>query len=59
MVWRAYYVGHKSSVGKATHYRLDGPGIEAERSKAKVCDRSFAGIAGSNSAGSMDICVVQ
>ena len=31
----------------------------AERSKAKVCGRSPAGIAGSNPAGGMDVCVVQ
>ena len=30
----------------------------AERSKARVCDGSPAGIAGSNPAGSMDVCVV-
>ena len=34
----------------------------AERSKARVCGRSFAGIVGSNPAGDMDVhvvCVVQ
>ena len=31
----------------------------AERSKAWVCSRSPAGIAGSNPAGGMDVCVVQ
>ena len=30
----------------------------AERSKARVCGRLLAGIAGSNPAGSMDVCVV-
>jgi hypothetical protein len=30
----------------------------AERSKASVCGRSLAGIAGSNLAGGMDVCVV-
>jgi hypothetical protein len=30
----------------------------AERSKARVCGRSPAGIAGSNLAGGMDVCVV-
>jgi hypothetical protein len=30
----------------------------AERSKARFCGRSFAGIAGSNSAGGMDVSVV-
>jgi hypothetical protein len=30
----------------------------AERSKASVCSRSLAGVAGSNPAGGMDICVV-
>ena len=30
----------------------------AERSKARVCGRSLAGIAGSNPATGMDVCVV-
>ena len=30
----------------------------AERSKARVCGRSLAGIAGSNLASDMDVCVV-
>ena len=30
----------------------------AERSKARVCGRSLAGVAGSNPAGGMDVCVV-
>ena len=30
----------------------------AERSKTRVCRRSRAGIAGSNPAGGMDVCVV-
>ena len=29
-----------------------------ERSKARVCGRSLAGIAGSNPAGGMDVCVL-
>ena len=29
-----------------------------ERSKARVCDRSLTGVAGSNPAGDMDVCVV-
>ena len=29
-----------------------------ERSKARVCGRSLAGIAGSNPAGGMDICLL-
>jgi hypothetical protein len=55
-------VRRNSSVGIATRYWLDGPGIEslpmpvAERSKARVCGRSLAGIASSNSAGVMDVC---
>ena len=52
-----------SSVGITPHYELDGPGIVpvpvAERSKARVYGRSLAGIAGSNPAGGMDVCVVQ
>jgi hypothetical protein len=56
-------VGRDSSVGKATRYGLDGPGIElpipvAARSKAWVCGRSLTGIAGSNPTGGMDVCVV-
>ena len=31
----------------------------AERSKAWVCSQSFAGIAGSNNAGGMDVCQVE
>ena len=31
----------------------------AERSKARVYGRSLAGVAGSNPAGDMDVCVVQ
>jgi hypothetical protein len=51
-----------SSVGIATHYGLDGSGIEslsipvAERSK--VCGRSLGGVAASNPAEGMDVCVV-
>ena len=30
----------------------------AERSKARVCGRSLAEVAGSNPAGDMDVCVV-
>jgi hypothetical protein len=30
----------------------------AERSKARVCDRSVAGIAGSNPAGDIDACLL-
>ena len=50
------------SVGIATRNGLDGPGIEslpipvAEWSKARVCGRSLAGIAGSNPAAGMDVC---
>jgi hypothetical protein len=29
----------------------------AARSKAEVCDRSIVGVAGSNSAGGMDVCL--
>ena len=44
-------LGRDSSVGTATRYGLNGPGIEsqpipvAERSKARLCFRSLAGIA--------------
>ena len=53
-----------SSVGIATRYWMDGPGIwirpipVAERSKARVCDRSLAEVPGLNPAGGMDVCVV-
>ena len=53
-----------SSVGIATRYGPDGPGIEslpipvAERSKVSVCGRSLAGVAGSNPAWGMDVCCV-
>ena len=30
----------------------------SERSKARVCGRSLAGVAGSNPVGGMDVCVV-
>ena len=58
-------MGRDSSAGIATPYGLDGPGIEsqptpvAERSKAKVYGRSLSGVAGSNPAGGLDVCVVQ
>ena len=56
-------VGRDSLVGIATRCGLHGPGIElpipvAGRSKARVCGRSLSGVAGSNPAGDMDICVV-
>ena len=53
-----------SSVSIAIGYGLDGPRIQslaipvAERSKARVCGRSLAGVAGSNPAGGMKACVV-
>jgi hypothetical protein len=51
-----------SSVGMATRYGLDGHEIEADpsgqRSKARVCGRLLAGVAGSNPAEGMDVCVV-
>ena len=57
-------VGRNSAVGIATGYGLEGLGIEsmpipvAERSKARVCGRSLAGIADSNPTRGMDVCVV-
>ena len=57
-------LGRDSSVGIASRYGLDGPGIEslpipvAAQSKAWVCGRSLAGIVDSNPAGGMDVCVV-
>ena len=48
-----------SSVGIATRYGLDGPGIPvSERSKARVFGRSLARVAGLYPAGIMDVCVV-
>ena len=58
------YRGRYSSVGIATFYGLDGPGIEflliavAELSKARVCIRSVSGITGSNPSAVIDVCVV-
>ena len=47
---------------KALRCQSEGLGIEpipvAERSKARVCGRSLAGIAGLNPVGGMDVCVV-
>jgi hypothetical protein len=57
-------VGRDSSVGIATCCEVDGPGIHSllipvtDRSKARVCGRSLAGVADSNLAGGMDVCVV-
>ena len=54
-------VDRDNSVGIETRYGLHDPGIEslvAERSKAKVCCRSLAGVAGSNPGGGMEVCVV-
>ena len=55
-------MGRDGSVGIQTRYGLGGPGNEvlvlAERSKAWVCGRSLAGVAGSNPVGGMDVCVV-
>ena len=61
------YVGRDSSVGIATLYGLDGPGIEflpipvAERSKARVCGRLLVGIVGSIPPGAwmFVLCVAQ
>ena len=59
-----YIVGCDSSVGIATGYGLDYPGIEflpipvAARSEEWVCGRWLAGIAGSNSTGGMDVCLL-
>ena len=57
-------VGWNSSVGTATRYWQDHPGIEflptsvVEPSNARVYGRSLAGVADSNPAGGMDACVV-
>jgi hypothetical protein len=55
--------GGGGSVGIATRYGLDDPGIEkptpvAKRSRATVCGRSLAKDEGSNPGGGMDVCVV-
>ena len=56
------FVGRYSSVGTATRYGLNGPGIESipvvERSKLRVCGRSPVGVAGSNPAGGINVCVL-
>ena len=36
----------------------ESPISVAERSKERVCGRSLAGVAGSNLAGGMDVCVI-
>jgi hypothetical protein len=50
---------------EALRYKLEGSGFDsrlpipvAERSTSRVCGRSVAGVAGSNQAGGMDVCVV-
>ena len=50
---------------EALRFKPEGHGFSsrlpipvAERSKAKVCGRSLAGVAGSNPAGDMNVCVV-
>jgi hypothetical protein len=63
-----FFVGRDIVAGVTNRYGPDGPGIEsqqipvADRSKARVCGRSLAGIAGSNPSGSTEddvVCVVQ
>ena len=64
MYVRMYVCMYDRVVGIATRYWLYGPGIEflsipvAKRSKARVCGRFLAGVASSNPAGGLDICVV-
>ena len=41
-----------------TNQKIAGSIPVAKRSKARVCDRSLAGVAGPNLAGGMDGCVV-
>ena len=66
-LWKA----HEAQVVQALRYKPEGRGFDfrrrhgnlktipvAERSKARVCSRSSAGIAGSNPAGRIDISVV-
>ena len=53
-----------SVIGIVTGLRTGRSGVRtpisvAERSKARVCDRSLAGIAGLNPPGGMDVCVVK
>ena len=56
-------MGRDVSVGIATRYGLDGPGIEsADFSGGAVCGLSHAGVAGSNPADGMDVddtCIVK
>ena len=57
-------VGRHSSGAIATRCGLQGTGIEsqpvlvAQQSQARICGRTLAGIAGSNPAGGMDVCVL-
>jgi hypothetical protein len=51
-----YYV-HAGSERSLYHYVFIGPVPVAAPSKAWVSGRSLDGIAGSNSAGGMDVCV--
>ena len=55
-------MGRDNSVGMATRYALDVLGNVpipvALRLKARVCGRSHAGVAVSNPAGGMNVCVV-
>ena len=49
---RAVVTNITASYSRSTRFPV------AERSKARVCGRSLAGIAGSNPAGGMDVCIV-
>ena len=52
---RAWSYSSAHLYAKAISYK---PAPVAARPKAYVCGRSFAGIAGSNPTGSMDICLL-
>ena len=51
-----YHAMHKNTLNNGID--KSKPILVAERSKARVCGRLFAGVAGSNPAKGMDICVV-
>jgi hypothetical protein len=48
---------HRDTTRRVTEYKLLQITV-AERSKARVCGRRLAGIAGSNSAWGVDVCVL-
>jgi hypothetical protein len=54
--WRKWK--EENRIGLFTCVKSNPPIPVAARSKAWVCGRSFAGIAGSNPTGGMDVCLL-